>query len=115
MYAKFRIYDEKYNCWSKESILVYPNEEILKQGRTIQWYSGIKDKNDKEIFEGDIIEENIGEKPSRGYVKFIRGSFRVIWPAEPCDDLGCMLTEYITVIGNVFDNPEMRGEYEPGA
>ena len=115
MNAKLRIWDEKYNCWSIDAILVYPSEEILKQGRTIQWSSGIKDKNGKEIFEGDIIEQNFGDKPSRGYVKFSNGAFRVIWPAEPYDDLGCMLTEYITVIGNVFDNPEIRVDYEPGA
>jgi len=36
----------------------------------------------------------------------------VIWPAEPYDDLGCMLIEYVTVIGNVFENPKMRGIYE---
>ena len=81
-------------------------------GYTIQWYTGLNDSKGNPIYEGDIIEQNFGEKPTRGLVKFSRGSFRVIWPAEPYDDLGCMLIEYVTVIGNVFENPKMRGIYE---
>ena len=81
-------------------------------GYTIQWYTGLNDSKGNPIYEGDIIEQNFGEKPTRGLVKFSRGSFRVIWPFNPYDDLGCMLIEYVTVIGNVFENPKMRGIYE---
>ena len=56
MYAKFRVWDEKYNCWDKGSILFYPGEELKKQGRVIQWYTGVKDKEDKEVYGGDIVK-----------------------------------------------------------
>lgn len=86
---------------------LYCNRNLI-----IQQYTGLNDSKGNPIYEGDIIEQNFGEKPTRGLVKFSRGSFRVIWPAEPYDDLGCMLIEYVTVIGNVFENPKMRGIYE---
>jgi hypothetical protein len=101
MNAKFRIWDEKYNCWSKESILVYPNEEILKQGRTIQWYTGLKDKNGKEIFQGDFIRGQFDHGPA--------GLREEILPVRWSNVDGYQWNYWdlstIEVIGNIFEPP----------
>ena len=110
MNAKFRIWDEKYNCWCIDAILVYPNEEILKQGRTIQWYTGLKDKNSKEIFQGDFIRGQFDHGPA--------GLREEILPVRWSNVDGYQWNYWdlptIEIVGNIFENPELL-KYEPGA
>ena len=92
---------------------------------TVGQYTGLTDKNGKKIFEGDILESPIGRK---AVVSF--GTYKP-WSTKDSDDFECWkLTllaknegetklecglgkhcmEYMRIIGNIHDNPELLKE-----
>lgn len=115
---KFRVYDEKRRVWDTEPILFYPGEEIKKQGRIIQFSTGLVDKNNKEIYGGDILNQVLDNKPcyyivewgnQPDYCGFVLrplmkrdGTFRMT-----VHDFKIYLAEGFEIIGNIFDNPEL--------
>jgi hypothetical protein len=64
----------------------------------IMQFTGLRDKNGKEIYEGDIIEY-----PLEDYERNVR--IEVKW----CDEAACfgMPTDKVEVIGNIYENPEL--------
>lgn len=69
-------------------------------GFNIMQYTGLKDKNGAEIYEGDIVKTYL-DYEYKSVVEAIPGGYIAEWP----------LTEYsphtIEVIGNIYQNPEL--------
>ena len=75
----------------------------------IEQYTGLKDKNGKEIYEGDIVK--CGPYSARPIV-FEEGRY---WLGEEPDDLFFSSGFFhggIEVIGNIHENPELLEEEE---
>ena len=116
---KFRAWDKtlnKIHCWSAIENH-FTLEELLDDNffEAMQ-YTGLKDKNDIEIYEGDIILVNVFmSKHVTGLVAFDRGSFCVTGNFEgwgyDCNttnfwEMSTNGNEY-KVIGNIYENPEL--------
>jgi len=100
---KFRVWDEKYLCWDSSLITCYPNEVCKKQGRTIQLFTGLTDKNNNPIFEGDIVRGMFDFGPAG----FVEKMLPVSWHNIHGYQWSYWNLSSIEVVGNIFESPEL--------
>lgn len=95
-----------WNLGGWEPIEINPN--------TLGQFTSLKDKNGKEIYEGDIIAFNW--RSSDGVditdlleVRFIRGVFAFLWDGDIDNEANIVSPthEWANVIGNIHDNPDL--------
>lgn len=72
---------------------------------TVGEWSGIKDKNDRRVFEGDLIK--IGAEKEVFEIRFESGCFMAFCKDEQYGLLGELQQCFIFKIGNIHDNPEL--------
>ncbi len=112
MYDKPVVYDgEFYLDWRE-----FENGET-HNGAVLMQFTGLKDKNGKEIFEGDIVKYKSGcntyteevayDKNFAGFgVKDAKADIIfTFW--ELAEDIDLISLE---VVGNIYENPELLGE-----
>lgn len=102
-----------YGCltrYSKEmsyiTVDLVENEVYQVYTETVGQFTGLEDKNNKEIYKGDIIKNTIGKLEK---IVFNRGAFKTQSISYPNANLYLLdsYSDYIQVIGNIHDNPEL--------
>lgn len=131
---KFRVWSNTKQCFlesvaGKEGVLfeVVADKKIYKlsldnllpescYSTTIQEFTGLKDTNNVDIYEGDIIRyERLSEctrfiNGYRSTVEFIDGSFGFIMKGFNNMFMDLREDYNIQVIGNIFENSELLNE-----
>jgi uncharacterized phage protein (TIGR01671 family) len=80
-------------------------------------YTGLKDKNGKEIYEGDIIYSiNIFIRHIPLVVQFENGTFlaKTATPRKDIEGIRNLVDQPCEIIGNIYEHPELLKEKAPG-
>lgn len=110
---KFREFvNGKFHYWgfTEEGIFKGPVTPSLTRGKH-SMFTGLIDKNGKEIYEHDAFIEIIGAYPVMFYVIFKDGMFQ----DDTGDGNSLNDIREMEVIGNIWENPELLKEIESQA
>lgn len=107
--------------WVKGYDIIEQKHIMLKRENNfeIMQYTGLKDKNGKEIYEGDILLRKCGKFESICLVKFGKVEFSFLYKSRHNEKIrkgkwtrGTYqgLDVYGEIIGNIYNNPELLKE-----
>ena len=113
------VYGDLVQCMSDDIKIVNSNRpESLSyritdiQSDTVGQFTGLLDKNGKEIYEGDIVKTKgnwggVVTWNSRGYFYINDGYYTEEPDLLPLGSLNCYVRRDIEIVGNIHDNPEL--------
>lgn len=110
----------KFRAWyheSKEMSAPFDLDVVAERGKgqdfkntaILMEFTGLKDKNRKEIYEGDIVSD----EDEISLVEFHEGCFGVHIPSESlnqhecCQAFGEAMAKEYEVVGNIYENPDL--------
>lgn len=71
-------------------------------------YTNLKDKNGKEIYEGDILKVKLDDGEANLYVKYTNGEYRVVNEGKWEDSLySYMYFGDVEIVGNIYENKDL--------
>lgn len=122
MIPKFRAWDKTENkMWNVETIYIedewvkvnngsiYGTTKDLVRDYVLMQSTGLKDKNGVEIYEGDIVRYNRGISWSvEKFPYVVKNSMEgFVFEYGLIQHSLSKKIEYVTVIGNIYENPEL--------
>jgi uncharacterized phage protein (TIGR01671 family) len=116
---KFRAWDTSDRIWldASNNRLTLDGSSLLDAngwpwaipGRVIiEQFTGLHDKNGREIYEGDVLQlDETYPKRLKAVVVFVDGAFKFEWQDNKVTRYSPTGLEDFYVIGNVHENPEL--------
>jgi uncharacterized phage protein (TIGR01671 family) len=115
---KFRAWDTENKLSDGRFIMWYQDDQCItigdcyrigtRDGNSLMQFTGLKDKNGKEIYEGDMVKHGYGFGKGIGIVEYLAPEYVLSDNKDGiCSELLGRTEVSIEIIGNIHENPKL--------